>query len=75
MQQDLTEILVAVLLFVIQIGFGAITGHHTAEGTSFFGIPIGHILPYAVTRTRHLQPTVSHRLFLMIIYRSTTPSE
>jgi nitric oxide reductase subunit B len=50
--------LVAVLLFVIQIGFGAITGHHTVEGASFFGIPTGHILPYAVTRTWHLQLAV-----------------
>ncbi len=71
----LAYFLVAVLLFVIQIGFGAITSHHTMEGASFFGIPIGHILPYAVTRTRHLQPAVSHLLFLMIVYRSTAPLE
>lgn len=54
----LAYFLTAVLLFVLQIGMGAVTGHHTVEGTHFFGIPIGHILPYAVTRTWHLQLAV-----------------
>jgi len=50
--------LVAVLLFILQIGLGALTGHYTVEGTNFFGIPIGHILPYALSRTWHLQLAV-----------------
>ena len=49
---------VAILLFILQIGLGAVTAHYTVEGTYFFGIPIGHILPYAVTRTWHLQLAV-----------------
>jgi nitric oxide reductase subunit B len=49
---------VAVLLFIAQIGLGAVTAHYTVEGTYFFGIPIGHILPYAVSRTWHLQLAV-----------------
>jgi nitric oxide reductase subunit B len=47
--------LVAVLLFIIQIAMGAITGHFTVEGTFFFGIPLAKILPYAAARTWHLQ--------------------
>jgi nitric oxide reductase subunit B len=35
----LAYFLVAVLLFVIQIGFGAITGHHTVEGPVFSVFP------------------------------------
>ena len=33
-------------------------GAFTVEGTSFFGIPIGRILPYAAVRTWHLQLAV-----------------
>ncbi len=47
--------LVAVLLFIIQIGMGAVTAHFTVEGTHFFGIPLGKILPYAAARTWHIQ--------------------
>jgi len=54
----LAYFLTAVLLFVIQIAMGAATGHYTVEGTHFFGIPIGHLLPYAVVRTWHLQLAV-----------------
>ena len=54
----LAYFLVAILLFIIQIGLGAVTAHYTVEGTYFFGIPIGHIFPYALTRTWHLQLAV-----------------
>jgi nitric oxide reductase subunit B len=50
--------LVAVLLFIIQIGVGAVTAHYTVEGTHFFGIPLGKILPYAAARTWHVQLAV-----------------
>ena len=45
----------AMLLFLAQIGAGGLTAHFTVEGTSFFGLPISKILPYAVLRTWHLQ--------------------
>ncbi len=48
----------AISLFVVQIILGAVTGHFVVEGTSFFGIPINHILPYAATRTWHVQLAV-----------------
>ncbi len=54
----LAYFLTAILLFVIQIGMGAVTAHYTVEGTHFFGIPIGHVLPYALSRTWHLQLAV-----------------
>ncbi len=46
---------VAMALFVIQAAMGSLTGHFTVEGTHFFGIPMGEILPYAAVRTWHLQ--------------------
>lgn len=54
----LAYFLVAMVLFVVQAAMGSLTGHFTVEGTSFFGIPIGEILPYAAVRTWHLQLAV-----------------
>ena len=51
----LAYFLVAILLFLAQIGTGSLTAHYTVEGTKFFGFPIATILPYAVLRTWHLQ--------------------
>lgn len=42
-------------LFLAQIGLGAITAHYAVEGHSFFGFPLGQVLPYTVTRTWHTQ--------------------
>lgn len=42
-------------LFLAQIGLGAVTAHYAVEGHSFFGLPLGQILPYTVTRTWHTQ--------------------
>jgi nitric oxide reductase subunit B len=42
-------------LIVVQILLGVITAHYGVEGTMLYGIPLGKILPYAVTRTWHLQ--------------------
>ncbi len=47
--------IVAALLFLAQIAVGSLTAHYTVEGTSFFGLPMAKILPYAVLRTWHLQ--------------------
>ena len=49
---------VVVALFGVQVLLGALTAHYTVEGDSFFGLPLGKILPYAVTRTWHLQTAV-----------------
>lgn len=47
--------LVVVLLWGVQILMGIITAHYGVEGGGFYGIPLDKILPYAVTRTWHLQ--------------------
>ncbi len=49
---------VVIGLFVVQVGTGALTAHYTVEGQAFFGIPLARWLPYAVTRTWHLQLAV-----------------
>jgi nitric oxide reductase subunit B len=45
-------------LFGLQVLLGALTAHYTVEGQSFFGIPIAKWLPYALTRTWHIQTAV-----------------
>jgi nitric oxide reductase subunit B len=42
-------------LILAQIAMGIITAHYGVEGSEFFGFPLATILPYAVTRTWHLQ--------------------
>jgi nitric oxide reductase subunit B len=37
---------------------GALTAHYTVEGDSFFGIPVAQWIPYAVSRTWHVQLAV-----------------
>ena len=46
---------VVIGLMLAQVGFGVITAHYAVEGQSFFGIPLGEILPYTVSRTIHTQ--------------------
>jgi nitric oxide reductase subunit B len=46
---------VVAALWVVQVLLGAITAHYGVEGSSFYGIPLAKWLPYAVTRTWHLQ--------------------
>jgi nitric oxide reductase subunit B len=42
-------------LFLVQVLLGALTAHYTVEGQAVFGVKTAHILPYAVTRTWHIQ--------------------
>jgi nitric oxide reductase subunit B len=46
---------VVIGLILAQIGMGVITAHYAVEGQSFFGLPLGQILPYTVSRTIHTQ--------------------
>lgn len=46
---------VVIGLMLLQIAMGAITAHYAVEGQAFFGIPLGQVLPYAVSRTVHTQ--------------------
>ena len=54
-KMTLPYFLIAIILFVGQIGLGSIVAHYTVEGTSFYGIPLGDVMPYALARTWHLQ--------------------
>jgi nitric oxide reductase subunit B len=47
--------LVVVILWGVQILMGVLTAHYGVEGHGFYGFPLDHYLPYAVTRTWHLQ--------------------
>ena len=46
---------VVALLWVLQVVLGAVTAHYGVEGSKFYGIPLAKILPYAISRTWHLQ--------------------
>lgn len=45
-------------LFALQVILGAITAHYTVEGQKFFGFPLSKYLPYAASRTMHIQLAV-----------------
>ena len=47
--------IIAIALFTLQIVMGIITAHYGVEGQDFYGIPLSKWLPYAVTRTWHIQ--------------------
>ncbi len=42
-------------LILLQVLLGVVTAHFGVEGTGFYGIPLAEYLPYAVTRTWHVQ--------------------
>ncbi|BAZ10011.1 cytochrome b subunit of nitric oxide reductase [Calothrix sp. NIES-4071] len=46
---------VAMTLFMVQMLMGMITAHYAVEGDSFYGIPLAQFLPYAASRTWHVQ--------------------
>jgi nitric oxide reductase subunit B len=46
---------VVVILWGVQIMMGILTAHYAVEGHGFYGFPLDRYLPYAVTRTWHLQ--------------------
>lgn len=45
-------------LFLLQVILGAVTAHYTVEGQDFFGFPLAKYLPYAASRTMHVQLAV-----------------
>ncbi len=42
-------------LILVQVLMGVITAHYGVEGSGFYGVPLDQMLPYAVTRTWHVQ--------------------
>ncbi|MBF2008794.1 MAG: nitric-oxide reductase large subunit, partial [Chlorogloeopsis fritschii C42_A2020_084] len=49
---------VAMTMFLVQIIMGMFTAHYAVEGEGFYGIPLINFLPYAASRTWHLQLAV-----------------
>lgn len=49
---------VAMTLFLVQILMGMVTAHYAVEGDGFYGVPLQQYLPYAASRTWHLQLAV-----------------
>ena len=47
--------LIVMVLWAVQILMGIITAHYGVEGQGFYGFPLDKYLPYAITRTWHLQ--------------------
>lgn len=46
---------VVIALWAVQILMGVITAHYGVEGQGFYGFSLDKYLPYAITRTWHLQ--------------------
>ena len=46
---------VVVVLWGVQILMGVLTAHYGVEGNGFYGFQLDRYLPYAITRTWHLQ--------------------
>jgi nitric oxide reductase subunit B len=42
-------------LILVQVIFGVITAHYGVEGKGFYGIKLDTVLPYAISRTWHVQ--------------------
>jgi nitric oxide reductase subunit B len=55
MRATLKYFWVVALLFIAQIGAGALTAHYGVEGNGLFGLPLDRWLPYSVARTWHNQ--------------------
>jgi nitric oxide reductase subunit B len=55
MQATLKYFWVVAALLVLQVLLGAVTAHYGVEGNGFYGFPLADWLPYAVTRTWHVQ--------------------
>ncbi len=49
---------VAMALFLVQILMGVFTAHDAVEGNAMYGLDLSKILPYAASRTWHLQLAV-----------------
>jgi nitric oxide reductase subunit B len=46
---------VVALLILVQMLMGVVTAHYGVEGDGFYGVPLSEYLPYAVSRTWHVQ--------------------
>jgi len=55
MRATLKYFWIAGAMFVVQVLLGALSAHYGVEGSGLYGFPLAEYLPYAVTRTWHVQ--------------------
>lgn len=55
MRATLKYFWVVTALIIVQVVMGAITAHYGVEGSGFYGFPLDKFLPYAISRTWHVQ--------------------
>ncbi len=55
MKATLKYFWVVTALILVQILMGVITAHYGVEGLGFYGLPLADFLPYAISRTWHIQ--------------------
>ncbi|HPR30911.1 MAG TPA: nitric-oxide reductase large subunit [Prolixibacteraceae bacterium] len=55
MKATLKYFWIVTALILVQILMGIITAHYGVEGLGLYGIPLAEILPYALSRTWHVQ--------------------
>jgi len=55
MKATLKYFWVVCALIVVQVILGAVTAHYGVEGSGFYGLDLGDLLPYSVSRTWHVQ--------------------
>lgn len=55
MRATLKYFWVVAALILVQVLLGVVTAHYGVEGDGFYGFPLSEYLPYAVTRTWHIQ--------------------
>lgn len=48
-------VFITLLLFLVQVGLGAVLAHYTVEGQKFYGFDLSEYLPYSLIRTWHIQ--------------------
>ena len=55
MSATLKYMWIVIALIVVQVLMGAVTAHYGVEGSGFYGLDLGNILPYSLARTWHVQ--------------------
>jgi len=55
MKATLKYFWIVTALIVVQVIMGVVTAHYGVEGSGFYGLDLGDLLPYSVSRTWHVQ--------------------
>lgn len=55
MKATLKYFVIVTALILVQVIMGVVTAHFGVEGNAFYGLDLGSILPYSISRTWHVQ--------------------